>query len=76
MGGLGPGVRLMGAFNDNRRAVLTAALVTDSPFDSPDLALHRVDRLIGRGAAPADLPEACIAHFRHHQRRKSAKEDT
>jgi len=52
------------------------ALAADSLFDSPDLALHCVDHLIGRGAAPADLPEAYIAHFRHHQRRKSAKEDT
>lgn len=52
------------------------ALAADSLFDSPDLALHCVDHLIGRGAAPADLPEAYIAHFRHNQRRKGARQDT
>lgn len=48
------------------------ALAADSIFESPDLALHCIDHLIGRGAAPADLPENYIAHFRNHQRREMA----
>tara|TARA_R110002073_G_scaffold13299_8_gene56961 strand:+ start:156 stop:1049 length:894 start_codon:yes stop_codon:yes gene_type:complete len=50
------------------------ALAADSVFESPDLALSCIDHLIARGAAPADLPEEYIAHFRHHQRSKSKEE--
>ena len=45
------------------------AFAADAVFDSPDLALHCVDHLIARGAAPADLPGDYIARFRQHQRR-------
>lgn len=50
------------------------ALAADSVFDSPDLALACIDHLIARGAAPADLPESYIAHFRNHQKRHSKEE--
>jgi len=47
------------------------AFAADTVFDSPDLALHCVDHLIARGAAPADLPGDYIAHLRQHQRRNA-----
>jgi len=57
-------------FSDDQ--LMHLALAADAVFDSPDLALHCIDQLIARGAAPADLPADYIARFRHHQRRDSA----
>jgi FkbM family methyltransferase len=51
------------------------AFAADTIFDSPDLALHCIDHLIARGAAPADLPADYIARFRHHQRRDSSGQE-
>lgn len=51
------------------------AFAADTVFDSPDLALHCIDHLIARGAAPADLPADYIARFRHHQRRDGAQQE-
>ena len=59
-------------FSDDQLMFL--ALAADTVFDSPDLALHCIDQLIARGAAPADLPAAYIARFRHHQQAKNQAE--
>ncbi|MBF9036325.1 FkbM family methyltransferase [Rhodobacterales bacterium HKCCE2091] len=56
----------LGALDDDGLAYL--ALAADAMFDSPDLALHCVDRLVARGRADADLPGRYIARFRSHQR--------
>ncbi len=60
-------------FSDDQ--LMHLAFAADSVFNSPDLALHCIDHLIGRGAAPADLPDEYIARFRHHQRRELATEE-
>ncbi|WP_071675407.1 FkbM family methyltransferase [Nioella nitratireducens] len=60
-------------FSDDQ--LMHLAFAADSVFNSPDLALHCMDHLIGRGAAPADLPDEYIARFRHHQRRDTAAEE-